>query len=76
MRGPGSAYGIIVTDALPANVTFVSANGGGTTNASTSQVVWNISSLSANTVSNLTLGMKAAAGGYATNIVSVVSSGG
>jgi uncharacterized repeat protein (TIGR01451 family) len=72
--GPGPAYGIIVTDALPANVTFVSASSGGTTNANARQVVWNISSLPANTVSNLTLGMNAATGGYATNIVSVVSS--
>jgi uncharacterized repeat protein (TIGR01451 family) len=72
--GPGSAYNIIVTDALPANLTFLSATGGGTTNANAGQVVWNISSLSANTTSNLTLAVKAATGGYATNIVSVFSS--
>jgi uncharacterized repeat protein (TIGR01451 family) len=72
--GPGTAYGMIVTDALPANATFVSATGGGTTNANAQQVVWNISSLAANTASNLTLAVKAAAGGYATNVASVVSS--
>ena len=32
--GPSAATSVVVTDALPANVTFVSATVGGTTNAS------------------------------------------
>ena len=72
--GPGTAYGMIVTDSLPANATFVSASGGGTTNANVQQVVWSGFSLPANTATNFTLSLKAPAGGYVTNIASVVSS--
>lgn len=72
--GPGTAYSLVVTDALPANVTFVSASGGGTTNANIGQVVWNISSLAATAYTNLTLVLKAATGGNATNIATAVSS--
>jgi len=72
--GPGTALGIVVTDSLPANVTFVSASSGGTTNANAGQVVWSGISLGVNTSSNLTLIFKAPAVGNVTNTASVVSS--
>lgn len=72
--GPGSAYSIIVTDALPANATFVSANAGGTTNANAGQVVWNVSSLGIDTASNLTVIEKAGASGTMVNTASGISS--
>jgi hypothetical protein len=33
--GPSSASGVVVTDSLPATVTFVSASGGGANNSGT-----------------------------------------
>ena len=72
--GPGIALGMVVTDTLPANVTFVSASNGGTTNANAGQVVWSGFSLAANTATNFTLSVKAGAGGNVTNTASVVSS--
>lgn len=73
--GPGVANSMIVTDTLPANVTFVSASNGGTTNGNAGMVVWSGFSLAVNTSSNFTLNALAAAGGNATNKVTVVSSG-
>ena len=72
--GPGTAAGLVVTDILSANVTFVSASGGGTTNANAGQVVWSGFSLAANTGTNFTLIVLATAGGNATNLASVASS--
>jgi uncharacterized repeat protein (TIGR01451 family) len=71
--GPGTAYGIIVTDSLPANATFINTTGG-TTNANAGQVVWSGFNLAPNSATNFTLSLKAPAGGYVTNTVSVVSS--
>jgi uncharacterized repeat protein (TIGR01451 family) len=72
--GPGTAYNLVVTDTLPAIVKFVSATGGGTTNANAGQVVWNGFNLLANASTNLTLIVSAPNAGNATNIVTVVSS--
>jgi autotransporter-associated beta strand protein len=70
--GPVTAVGMAVTDTLPANVSFVSANDGGT--PSGGQVVWSGFGLGANTGTNFTLVVNATSGGNATNTVSVASS--
>ncbi len=67
--GPSSASSIIVTDTLPANITFVSASGNGATNNGI--VTWNISTLSNNQVTNLTVTVIAPASGSVTNVASV-----
>ncbi|HEV2694643.1 MAG TPA: hypothetical protein VG347_17240 [Verrucomicrobiae bacterium] len=72
--GPGTAYSVVVTDTLPANVSFVSATSGGTTNGNTGVVVWSGISLAANTSSNLTLVVNAPTVGTVTNIATVASS--
>ena len=72
--GPGIALGMVVTDTLPANVKFVSATGGGTTNANAGQVVWSGFSLAVNTATNFTLIVNATAAGNATNTATVVNS--
>jgi uncharacterized repeat protein (TIGR01451 family) len=72
--GPGIASGIVVTDTLPANVTFVSATGSGTTNSHSGLVVWSVASLAANTATNFTLIVTPTAGGNVTNIVNVAGS--
>jgi uncharacterized repeat protein (TIGR01451 family) len=74
-NGPSIATGIIVTDTMPASVTFVSASNGGATNttANPQLVIWSGFTLAANTGTNLTLTVKAAAVGDATNIATVVS---
>ncbi len=71
--GPGTAYNMVVTDTLPANVKFVSATGGGTTNANVAKVVWTGFNLAANTSTNLTLIVNAPTVGNVTNIVVVAS---
>ena len=70
--GPSAAGGVLVTDGLPAGVTFVSASGGGATNVS-GQVVWPVGAMSVNQVSNLTLTVMAPASGTLTNVASVGS---
>ncbi|HEY3760509.1 MAG TPA: tandem-95 repeat protein [Verrucomicrobiae bacterium] len=69
--GPSTASSIVVTDALPAGVTFVSATGGGTTNNGVA--TWNLASLAANATTNFTLIITAPASGTLTNIASVTS---
>ena len=69
--GPSSANGVVVTDSLPANVTFVSASGGG---ANTSGVVsWSLGTLANGQVSNVTVTVTAPASGSLTNVASVSS---
>jgi len=72
--GPGTALALVITDTVPSNVTFVSANSGGTTNGHLGVVVWNLSSLAANTGTNFTLIFNAPTAGLTTNTATVVSS--
>jgi len=72
--GPGVALSLVITDALPANVKFVSATGGGTTNANAGQVVWSSFNLAANTSTNLTLVLNPTAGGNVVNSATVSGS--
>jgi len=72
--GPGTAFNLVITDAVPANVTFVSANSGGTTNGHLGVVVWNLPNLAPNTSTNFTLVFKASTVGNVTNIATVASS--
>ncbi|HEY1663003.1 MAG TPA: tandem-95 repeat protein [Verrucomicrobiae bacterium] len=69
--GPSIASSIIVTDALPAGVIFVSASGGGTTNAGV--VSWNLATLAANATTNYTLIVTPPVSGTLTNTASVTS---
>ena len=72
--GPGVALSLVITDALPANVKFVSATGGGSTNANVGQVVWSSFNLAANTSTNLTLVLNPTAGGKVVNSATVSGS--
>ena len=74
MPGPvGGDERVVVTDALPANVTFISATGGGTTNAS-GAVFWpTIPSLTNGASTNLSVTVLAPAGGAVTNTAIVGS---
>lgn len=69
--GPSTAGGVVVTDSLPVGVTFVSASGGGTTNAGI--VNWSLGTLAVNATTNLTLTVTAPASGALTNTASVNS---
>jgi uncharacterized repeat protein (TIGR01451 family) len=57
--GPSSASGVVVTDSLPATVTFVSATGGGLNNSGI--VNWNLGTLANGQTSNVTVTVKAPA---------------
>jgi len=67
--GPSAASGVVVADVLPTTGTFVSASGGGVTNAGA--VGWSLGTLSAGQVSNLTVIVKAPASGFLTNVAGV-----
>ena len=69
--GPSSASSVVVTDTLPAGVTFVSASGSGANNAGL--VNWSLGALAAGQSSNLTVTVIAPASGTLTNIASVGS---
>jgi uncharacterized repeat protein (TIGR01451 family) len=56
--GTGSATGVVLTDTLPANTTFVSATGGGTLSGSV--VTWNPGTLAAGASSTLQLVVRVA----------------
>ncbi len=71
--GPSMATSLVVTDSLPSNLTFISATGGGTTNAS-NQVIWgSLGSLASGAVTNLSITVKAPAAGSVTNIATAAS---
>ena len=59
--GPSSASGVVVTDSLPATVTFVSATGGGLNNSGI--VNWSLGTLTNGQTSNVTLTVTAPASG-------------
>jgi uncharacterized repeat protein (TIGR01451 family) len=63
--GPAAASGVIVTDTLPANVTFVSASGGASNSGGV--VVGQMGSISAGTGTNLTIVVTPLATGLFTN---------
>jgi uncharacterized repeat protein (TIGR01451 family) len=67
--GPSSASGVVVTDALPASVTFVSATGGGLNNSGI--VNWTLGTLTSGQITNVTLTVTAPASGSLTNVASV-----
>jgi uncharacterized repeat protein (TIGR01451 family) len=67
--GPSSASSVVVTDALPSGVKFVSASGNGLNNLGL--VTWNLGTLAKSQVTNLTLVVTAPAGGSLTNVASV-----
>ncbi len=69
--GPSSASSVVVTDALPIGVTFVSATGGG--NASGNMVSWNLGTLLSGQGSNVTVTVTAPASGTLTNVATVNS---
>ena len=69
--GPSPASSVVVTDALPAGVTFVSASGGWATNAGV--VSWSLGSLTNNQVSNVTVTVTVPASGSLTNTANVSS---
>ena len=69
--GPSSASGVVVTDSLPAGVTFVTASGNGSNNAGV--VSWNLGVLASGQSSNLTVTVTAPASGTLTNLASVSS---
>ena len=67
--GPSTASSVVVTDAIPFGATFVSASGGGVTNAGIAS--WNIGTLLSNQVTNVTMTVKAPVSGSLTNVASV-----
>ncbi len=69
--GPSSASGVVVTDTLPAGLTFVSASGGGVNSGGS--VHWALGSFISGQTSNLTLMVKAPASGSITNTAKVSS---
>jgi len=69
--GPSAAAGVIVTDALPVGVTFVSATGGGSDAAGV--VSWALGTVAANAVTNVSVTVSAPAGGTITNRAGVGS---
>ena len=69
--GPSTASSVVVTDALPAGVTFVSASGGGANNAGV--VIWNLGDLANGLVSNVTVTVTAPPAALLTNMASVGS---
>jgi len=75
-NGPSTAVSVVVTDSLPANLTFISATGGGATNVSLTNVFWSVASLTNGAVTNLSLTVKAPASGIVSNFVATGSSTG
>ncbi|MDB6066752.1 MAG: type fimbrial biosis protein PilY1 [Pedosphaera sp.] len=72
--GPSSASSVVVTDALPAGVTFVNASGNGLNNSGV--ISWSFGTLTNGQVSNVTVTVTAPATGTITNVALVSSSTG
>jgi uncharacterized repeat protein (TIGR01451 family) len=68
--GPQSAANVVVTDALPANATFISAPGG---NYSSGKVVFSVGTLPAGGLTNCTLTLAPGSGSVFTNVASVAT---
>jgi len=73
--GTSDATGVVVTDALPAGLTFVSASGGGTWDAGSRTVTWSLGTLAVGSRASLSLsaGVPDGATGTVVNHVSVTS---
>ena len=71
--GPSTASSVTVTDTLPVGVTFVSATGGGVTNAGL--VTWSLGTLTNSQTTNLTLVVTAPTSGSLTNVANVSTPG-
>jgi len=69
--GPSGASGVVVTDALPVGVVFVSATGGGVSNNGVAS--WNLGALTNGQISAVTLVVTAPVTGPLTNTASVSS---
>ncbi len=69
--GPSSASSVVVTDTLPASVTFVSASGNGSNE--NGLVTWDFGTLTSGQVTNVTLTVTAPASGSLTNTATVSS---
>ena len=69
--GPASASNVVASDVLPTNVVFVSASGGGTTNAGVAN--WVLGTLASGNATNVTITVKAPVGGVVTNVATVTS---
>lgn len=54
-KGPDDASGVVVTDSLPAGLSFVSATGGDSHSESNGTVTWNMASVAANASVTLTV---------------------
>ena len=67
--GPSTAGSVVVTDTLPAGVTYVSASGGGVANAGV--VTWSVGALTNSQTTNLTLIVTAPVSGSLTNVATV-----
>jgi len=70
-NGPSAASSVVVTDSLPATVSFVSATGGGVNNGGV--VNWAMGSLANAGTSNVTVTVKAPLSGFITNSTKVAS---
>jgi len=66
--GPQAAANVMLTDAVPANATFVAATGG---SYSAGQMVWPVGMLAAATATNFTITLAPATGNIFTNFVSI-----
>ena len=69
--GPSPASNVVASDVLPTNVVFVSASGGGTTNAGVAS--WALGTLASGRTTNVTITVKAPASGVVTNSATVTS---
>src|SRR5260221_8370 len=73
-QGPSTATGVVVTDALPASLTFVSAQTTqGTTGTNGNVVTCNVGTLANGTGATVTITAKASSAGSVTNTPSVSS---
>ncbi len=74
-NGPGDATGVVVTDALPAGLAYVSDTCGGSWDAGSSTWTWTIGNLAAAASSNcdLTVEVQPGASGTITNTASVTA---
>ena len=69
--GPAAATNVVASDVLPTNVVFVSASGGGITNAGVAN--WVLGTLASGNATNVTITVKAPVAGVVTNIATVTS---
>lgn len=71
--GPSAATGVVVTDALPAGLTFVSATASGTTTYSSGTGIWTIGNLASAGTAQLQIVATVATSGVKTNTAEVTA---